>query len=130
MLQEPQVPHGYLTTDEQLGLAYAELQEGCMYLRDAISMRLQAGRSTGTMALLWLAGQHTVKPKRISGSGALPPKQPVWRHVAQPADLNPGMTYAKPAETSHSYPLLEFDSRSKPIGRGASGTIWQSLVCR
>lgn len=150
MLQESQVPYGYMLTDEQLWLAYVELQEGCMYLSDAISMRFQAGRPTVPMALLWLASQHTVKPKQLPRSGALPPsgpftrlkaflpslfgqsrppKQPVWRHVAQPDDPKTGMTYAKPEETSHSYPLLEFDPHSKPIGRGASGTIWQGLVC-
>lgn len=39
------------------------------------------------------------------------------------------MTCAKPEETSHSDPLLEFDPHSKPVGRGAFGTVWQGLVC-
>ena len=143
VLQESQIPYGYMMIDEQLWLAYVELQPGCMYLSDAISMRLQAGRPTVPMALLWLASQHTVKQKQLPRSGALPPfgpftrlkaflpslfgqsrppKQPVWRHVARP-----GRTYATPKETSHSYPL-EFDPHSKPIGRGACSTVWQGLV--
>ena len=60
MLQESQVPYGYMMTDEQLWLAYVDLQAGCMYLSDAISMRFQPGRPTVPMALLWLASQHTV----------------------------------------------------------------------
>ena len=124
-------------TDEQLWLAYVELQTGCMYLSDAISMRFQPGRPTVPMALLWLASQHTVKPKHLPRSGALPssfgqsrpPNQPVWRHVAQPDDPKPGMTDAEPEETSLPYPSLEFDPHSKPVGRGGSGTIWQGLVC-
>jgi len=114
VLQESQVPYGYLMTDEQLWLAYVELQTGCMYLSDAISMRFKAGCPTVPMALLWLASQHTVKPKQLPTSGALlcmsgqsrPPKQPGWRHVAPPDDPKPGMTDAEPEETSHStHPL-------------------------
>ncbi len=150
MLQESQVPYGYMMTDEQLWLAYVDLQAGCMYPSDAISMRFQAGRPTVPMVLLWLASQHTVKPQQLPKPEALKPsgpfarlkaclpsffgqpptpKQPVWRHVAQPDGLKPGMTYAKAEETSLSHPLLEFDPHSKPHGRGASGTIWQGLVC-
>ncbi|DBB06336.1 TPA: hypothetical protein ACH3X1_011905 [Trebouxia sp. C0004] len=146
-----------MMTDEQLWLAYVELQEGCMYLSDAIPMRFQAGRPTVPMALLWLASQHTIKLKQLPRSGALPPSGPftqfraflpslfgrswapkdgaqdrlmipVLRQVAQPDDPKPGMIYAKPEQTSHSYPLLEFDPHSKPIGRGTSGTMWQGLV--
>ncbi|KAL0017719.1 hypothetical protein WJX77_002923, partial [Trebouxia sp. C0004] len=156
-MQESQIPYGYMMTDEQLWLAYVELQEGCMYLSDAIPMRFQAGRPTVPMALLWLASQHTIKLKQLPRSGALPPSGPftqfraflpslfgrswapkdgaqdrlmipVLRQVAQPDDPKPGMIYAKPEQTSHSYPLLEFDPHSKPIGRGTSGTMWQGLV--
>ncbi len=134
---------------EQLWLACVDLQAGCMYLSDAISMKFQAGRPTVPMALLWLATQHTVQ-QQLPKSGALPPsgpfirfkallpsffgqpappKQPVWRHVAQPDDAKPGMTYAKAEQTATSHPWLEFDPHNKPHGRGASGTVWQGLVC-
>ena len=118
-----------------------------MYLSDAIPMRFRAGLPTAPMSLLWLASQHTIDPKQQPRSGAPPPsgpftqlkaplpsvfwqpeppKQPVWRHVAQRDDSKSGKAFAQP---SRSYPLLEFDPHSKPGGRGASGTVWQGLVC-
>ncbi len=144
MLQESQVPYGYMMTNEQLWLAFVDLQAGCMYLSDAISMRFQAGRPTVPTALLWLASQHTAKPQQLPKPEAFgafypiqtslrsffgqssPPKQPVWRHVAQPDDAKPGMTYAKPEETADVHPLIGFDPHSRPHGRGASGRAWSA----
>ena len=149
MLQEAQVPYGYIMTDEQLWLAYIERpspkEECAMYVSNAISMRYSPRRPTVPMALLWLASQHTVDPQKQPKSGGPPPpgpiawlkalslsvvarlgqsEQPAWRHVPPP-ELNPRVSLGAAPQSCAS---LEFDPYSKPIGRGATGTVWRGLV--